>query len=114
GVEAGVPGGRGKEEPIRPGEFVRGYPDERGETAQAPIPEELRHNGTFVAIRKFHMDVAAFRRYLRAQASSPEEEELIAAKMVGRWRSGAPLVLAPDRDDPALGADGNRNNDFSY
>ena len=25
-----------------------------------------------------------------AQASSPEEEELIAAKMVGRWRSGAP------------------------
>jgi hypothetical protein len=24
------------------------------------------------------------------------------------------LVLAPDRDEPALGADGNRNNDFSY
>jgi deferrochelatase/peroxidase EfeB len=60
------------------------------------------------------MDVAAFRRYLREQASSPEEEELLAAKMVGRWRSGAPLVLAPDRDDPALGADGNRNNDFGY
>jgi deferrochelatase/peroxidase EfeB len=34
--------------------------------------------------------------------------------MVGRWRSGAPLVLAPDRDDPALGADSIRNNDFSY
>jgi deferrochelatase/peroxidase EfeB len=83
----------GKEESIKPGEFVMGYPDERGETADAPIPVELRHNGTFVAIRKFHMDVAAFRRYLRAQASSPEEEELIAAKMVGRWRSGAPLVL---------------------
>jgi Dyp-type peroxidase family len=91
-----------------------GYPDEKGETAQTPIPEELRHNGTFVAFRKFHMDVAAFRQYLRAQASSPEEEELLAAKMVGRWRSGAPLVLAPDRDDPALGADSIRNNDFSY
>ena len=90
-----------------------GYPDEKGETAQTPIPEELRHNGTFVAFRKFHMDVAAFRKYLRAQASSPEEEELLAAKMVGRWRSGAPLVLAPDRDDPALGADSIRNNDFS-
>jgi deferrochelatase/peroxidase EfeB len=60
------------------------------------------------------MDVAAFRRYLRDQGSSLEEEELIAAKMVGRRRSGAPLVLAPDRDDPALGTDGNRNNDFSY
>src|SRR5215470_13378248 len=90
-VEGSGPAGSGKEESIKPGEFVMGYPDERGETADAPIPVELRHNGTFVAIRKFHMDVAAFRRYLRAQASSPEEEELIAAKMVGRWRSGAPL-----------------------
>jgi deferrochelatase/peroxidase EfeB len=51
---------------------------------------------------------------LREQASSPEEEELIAAKMVGRWRSGAPLVLAPEHDDPKIGRDPNRNNDFSY
>src|SRR4029450_7095790 len=35
---------------------------------------------------------------------------LLAAKMVGRWPSGAPLVLAPERDDPAL-ADAN---DFGY
>jgi deferrochelatase/peroxidase EfeB len=33
---------------------------------------------------------------------------------MGRWRSGAPLVLAPDKDDPALGADAERNNDFAY
>ena len=113
-VEGSGSAGADKAASIKAGEFVIGYPDERGETANIPIPVELRHNGTFVAIRKFHMDVAAFRRYLRAQASSPEEEELIAAKMVGRWRSGAPLVLAPDRDDPELGTDGNRNNDFSY
>jgi Dyp-type peroxidase family len=99
---------------IKAGEFIMGYRDELGQTALAPIPEELRRNGTFVAFRKFHMKVAAFRKYLREQASSPEEEELLAAKMVGRWRSGAPLVLAPDRDDPALGSDANRNNDFSY
>ena len=55
-------------------------------------PKSCGRNGKFVAFRKFHMDVAAFRKYLRAQASSPEEEELLAAKMVGRWRSGAPLV----------------------
>ena len=104
----------GSEASIKAGEFILGYPDENGETALAPVPQELRHNGTFVALRKFHMDVAAFRRYLRAQASSPEEEELIAAKMVGRWRSGAPLVLAPDRDEPQLGTDPSRNNAFSY
>jgi Dyp-type peroxidase family len=114
-VEGSSPAGHaGNEALLKAGEFVMGYPDELGQTAQAPIPEELRRNGTFVAFRKFHMDVAAFRRYLRAQASSPDEEELLAAKMVGRWRNGAPLVLAPDRDDHALGADANRNNDFSY
>jgi Dyp-type peroxidase family len=113
-VEESGPAVAGTGASVKAGEFVIGYPDERGETAKVPIPLELRRNGTFVAIRKFHMDVAAFRRYLRAQASSPEEEELIAAKMVGRWRSGAPLVLAPDRDDAALGLDPNRNNDFNY
>ena len=43
-----------------------------------------------------------------------EERELLAAKLVGRWRSGAPLTLAPDADNPALGADPRRNNDFNY
>jgi Dyp-type peroxidase family len=111
---SGPPPLAGAEPSIKAGEFILGYSDEFGDTAQVPIPRELRHNGTFVAFRKFHMDVAAFRRYLRAQASSPEEEELLAAKMVGRWRSGAPLVLAPDRDDPELGSDRNSNNVFSY
>jgi Dyp-type peroxidase family len=99
---------------IKAGEFVMGYSDEIGDTATGPEPEVLRRNGTFLAFRKFHMRVAEFRNYLRQQASSPEEEELIAAKMVGRWRSGAPLVLAPEQDDPALGADADRNNRFSY
>ena len=33
---------------------------------------------------------------------------------MGRWRSGAPLVLAPERDDPPLGTDLRRTNDFDY
>ncbi len=33
---------------------------------------------------------------------------------MGRWRSGAPLVLSPDKDDPALGGDPQRTNDFIY
>ena len=104
----------GSGRPVKAGEFIMGYPDELGATAIRPEPEILRRNGTFVAFRKFHMRVAAFRRYLREQASSPEEEELIAAKMVGRWRSGAPLVLAPENDDLELGENQDRNNAFSY
>jgi Dyp-type peroxidase family len=99
---------------IKAGEFIMGYPDELGETCTSPEPAVLRRNGTFLAFRKFHTRVAEFRKYIKEQASSPEEEELIAAKMVGRWRSGAPLVLAPERDDPKLGADVDRNNSFSY
>ena len=111
---SGAPVNPGSGSPIKAGEFILGYPDEQGETAKGPEPEVLRRNGTFLAFRKFHTDVAAFRKYLRELASSPEEEELIAAKMVGRWRSGAPLVIAPEHDDPKLGADANRNNEFSY
>ena len=34
--------------------------------------------------------------------------------MMGRWRSGAPLALCPMHDDPALGVDSKRNNDFLF
>ena len=79
-----------------------------------PQPEVLGRNGTYAAIRKLHTRVAAWRQYLRANSASPEEEALLAAKMVGRWPSGAPLVLSPEQDDPELGADYRRNNDFLY
>jgi deferrochelatase/peroxidase EfeB len=58
--------------------------------------------------------VEEFRKYLKSISSCSEEEELIAAKMMGRWRSGAPLARCPLHDDPALGADPKRNNDFLY
>ena len=50
-----------------------------------------------------HQDVAGFRRALReAAATYPGGEELLAAKLVGRWRDGTPLDVSPDRPDPAL------------
>jgi deferrochelatase/peroxidase EfeB len=58
--------------------------------------------------------VGKFRDFLRAHGETPEEQEILAAKLVGRWRSGAPLALSPEKDDPALGADLKRNNDFNY
>ena len=38
----------------------------------------------------------------------------LAATMVGRWRSRAPLALAPERDNLELAADPQRNNAFAY
>ena len=100
--------------PLKPGEFILGYPDEDGPPANLPQPEILSRNGSYMAYRRLEEHVGKFRDFLREHGKTPEEQELIAAKLMGRWRSGAPLVLAPDKDDPALGADPQRNNDFNY
>lgn len=100
--------------PLKAGEFILGYPDEDGPPANQPQPEVLSRNGTYMAYRRLEEHVGMFRDFLRQHGTTAEEQELIAAKLMGRWRSGAPLVLAPEKDDPALGADLQRNNDFNY
>ena len=99
---------------IKAGEFILGYPGESGVPLPAPRPDVLARNGTFVGLRKYHSRVATFNRFLQEHARGDDERELLAAKLVGRWRSGAPLTLAPTADDPGLGADASRNNDFTY
>ena len=110
----GILGSNPHEAPLKPGEFVLGYEDENGDLPPVPQPDVLGRNGTYAVFRKLHQRVAAFRRYLHENAAGPAEEELLAAKFVGRWPSGAPLALAPDKDDPELGADDERNNAFMY
>ena len=111
---SGIPGSNPQEQPLKPGEFLLGYENERHEVSSMPRPEVLGKNGTYVVFRKLHQRVAAFRQYLKENSSTPEEEELLGAKMMGRWQSGAPLALCPMHDDPQLGADPKRNNDFLY
>ena len=104
----------GSGSPLKAGEFILGYPDEYGVTADRPQPEILARNGSYMAYRRLEEHVGKFREFLRQHGETPEEQELIAAKLMGRWRSGAPLVLSPDKDDPTLAADPQRNNDFNY
>ncbi|WP_431901402.1 Dyp-type peroxidase [Nonomuraea sp. bgisy101] len=110
---SGIAGSNPLETPLKAGEFVLGYPDELG-GIQTPQPEVLGRNGTYVVFRKLHQRVALFRRYLKDNSTGPADEELLAAKIMGRWRSGAPLALSPLHDDPALGADRMRNNTFLF
>ena len=100
--------------PLQPGEFILGYPDEAGPSVNLPQPEVLSRNGSYMAYRRLQEHVGVFRDYLREHADTPDGQELLAAKIMGRWRSGAPLVLSPKHDDPELGADPMRNNDFNY
>jgi deferrochelatase/peroxidase EfeB len=104
----------GQGQPIKAGEFILGYPGEAGVPLAMPQPDVLGRNGTYVGLRKYQSRVGAFNRFLQENGQTDQERELLAAKLVGRWRSGAPLTLAPTRDDAALGADAQRNNDFTY
>lgn len=111
--EGGVPSpGQGK--PFKAGEFVLGYIDETGRLATGPGPEEFWKNGTYLSIRKIHQKVHLFREFLKQQGQTKDQQEMVAAKMMGRWRSGCPLSLSPLKDNPELAKDPLKNNDFTY
>ncbi len=98
---------------IKAGEFVLGYPGEEGSAADQVHP--FLKNGSYFALRKLSERVAAFRDYVAEMARlNDESPTTIAAKMVGRWQSGAPLVLAPKGDSHELGDDPSKNNNFRY
>ena len=110
---------------VEPGEFVLGYPDSSGllpcsptvpatedranllPAASPPDPNrqrpnftkpkpvgahDLGFNGTYLVVRQLEQDVTAFERYL---SQFGEDAEVVAAKMVGRWKDGASLVRYP-------------------
>jgi len=81
-----------------------------------PPRRDLGLNGTYLVFRQLSQDVPAFWRFVDEASrlgdgtSNPDERLLLAAKMVGRWPSGAPLTLCPDEDDPEKGS----RDDFGY
>ena len=99
---------------IKAGEFFLGYPDEFGLQPALPKPEILTRNGSYIAYLRLEEHVGPSGNFLKQNGKTPDEQELVAAKLMGRWRSGAPLVLAPEQDDPEIGKDRQRTNDFNY
>jgi Dyp-type peroxidase family len=121
GVERSTQPGQGKLmpdgtwAPLATGELLLGYADEAGELPVAPAPRLLGDNGTFMAYRKLHQNVAAFRAYLDDLATRyGGGKEKLAAKFVGRWRDGTPVELSPDRPDPSIVLDPNRSTNFLF
>ena len=100
----GAVDGAGNWRPLAIGEFLLGYPDEAQEIAGAAMPLDFSRNGTFMAYRKLHQNVAMFRKFLSDTAAqfgtvyginNPDDaRETLMAKIAGRWSDGVPLARA--------------------
>ena len=94
---------------LETGEFILGQVDEGQEFPVATQPPGFARNGTFMVWRKLRQDVPGFEAEMRRQAAlwkqvtgiadDVEAYETVSAKLVGRWRSGIPLLAAPSWAD---------------
>ncbi len=120
--DQGVPG----QDLLWPGEFVLGYPRQAGVgggKSAGPIATagpSWTVNGSFLVFRRLAQDVAGFRTFMREAAKAQGiSEDLMGAKIVGRYKSGAPLEVTgnlasdPGFAKPELVADTSINN-FEY
>ena len=136
GLPAGGPRSAGRA--VATGEFVLGHPNVYDQRAPRPLLDpatdpdrilprdpggsgaaDLGGNGSYLVVRQLRQDVEAFESFLRERtrtadgADDEHAQERLAAKMVGRWRCGAPLVLAPD-GPPEEDALETASADFGY
>jgi Dyp-type peroxidase family len=121
-INKGKPG----QDMIHAGEFVFGYPTQIGEPdpnreglnitpgAIATAGPAWATNGSYLVFRRLRQDVKGFQSFIKSTANNLSQTnpafagltlEKLGAKFVGRWSSGAPILNAPDRDNPALSND---------
>lgn len=73
---------------------------------------DFGRNGSYLVFRQLRQDRQGFEDFLKEAAYKSEtgDPELIAAKLVGRWRDGTPLVLSQHRHTDEL----STANDFLF
>lgn len=109
---------------IAPGELLLGYRNQYDKLPRSPqvsapsplLPEpdgspgrDFGRDGSYLVMRQLEQDVAGFWKSVAEKAAELRLEEvfpncgsgavMLAAKLIGRWPSGAPLVGCPDKDD---------------
>lgn len=110
-----------------PGEFVFGFasqdpnaPDFAVKGPDRNPPSDFMQHGSFLVFRRLRQRVPEFHSAVK-QASQEigagfeaADPELLASQMVGRWKSGAPIIKASTADDLSI-ADGTPGvNDFEF
>ena len=148
GISQPVIKGSGRSGPaddcINAGEFIMGYKNEYDVYPDTPVidvnqgnmdllnvdaagsgKKDLGRNGSYMVLRQLQQDVKGYWTFLNektrnADGSLNRKESIkLAAKMMGRWPSGAPIVKWPDEDpadklpNPEAGSFID-DNDFNY
>jgi len=126
----------GNNNDINPGEFVLGYKNEYDIYPDTPLLKvsqgktellgdnnggykDIGRNGTYFVLRQLEQNVNGYWSFIKKQTidehgnTNNEEATKIAAKMMGRWPSGAPLVKHPHKD-PGADSDDKDDNSFNY
>ena len=101
----------------RPGDFLLGcgYTNAFGGNYIGQLPGTLGDNATYASFRIMVQDVRAFDDFLTRTADrTGMDRELVAAKLMGRWRNGTPLVLSPEAPDPQHPISPDAINRFDY
>lgn len=113
-----------------PGEFVFGYhgqdpkkpkecpgPNSLKDDHGNPVAPDWAQDGAFLVFRRLRQDVRGFRQFLAEKAAHLGMSPLqFGAKVVGRYPSGAPIMIHRncDTDDYKLGGADCRNNAFEF
>jgi Dyp-type peroxidase family len=98
---------------LDPRRLLPDAPAIEGTTSAQSARHDLGRNGTYLVFRQLAQHVADFWQFLDEATRRPDGKldraasSRLAAKFVGRWPSGAPLVLSPEADNPALSAEDN-------
>jgi deferrochelatase/peroxidase EfeB len=87
----------------KPGEFLlgRNYENQYDGNFIGALPPELADNATYGAFRVLEQDVVGFQNFTQLVGKRYNmDPEMVAAKMMGRWRNGTPLTLSPEAPEP--------------
>ncbi|KZV91225.1 peroxidase TAP [Exidia glandulosa HHB12029] len=101
---------------IDPGVILVG---EQGDSLSAKRPAWTT-DGSFLAFRQLKQLVPEWNKFIASSApgvpglTHAQSVALHGARLVGRWKSGAPVDLSPLVDNATLGADPTLNNNFDY
>lgn len=115
------------------GEFLLGYRNEYGKITDRPLlnpdtanvellpaeddptKKDLCRNGTYLVMRQLEQDVRGLWQFLYKDAGGNfEAAQQLGAKMVGRMRSGDPLVPMEKQSIPGTDPASVRQNQFTY